>query len=323
MTVVLMNTSATQSGTPKNTSPFIFSIEGNIGTGKSSFLDIIGTHLNRVQIMKEPIDKWTKVGSPDHPTGGGVDGGGTRSTPTEGGSCNNNLLDMFYNDPVRWSYTFQTRCSFTKAMQYDHITEPVVFAERSWLSDRYVFTETLYEMNMMSKIEKEMHNDWFTWLNKKTPKIDAIIYLKASPNVSFDRLINRNRHEEASMNFGYLSIVDKKYNEWLIEGTENDVPVLVIDVDEEFRDIEHRHKEILDTVVRAFPFLTKHLNQTQTRVSPTGSADGVDDIQFRPQGWTTVRKKKPRATSAVRRLRKSYPSPPACGRPPVGGGSIN
>lgn len=287
----MSGSSSSNSGIQK---PFIFSVEGNIGTGKSSFLDMIKNNFSNTQILKEPMDKWTRIGtdviaSPTHNPGGSP--------------CGNNLLDMFYNDPVRWSYTFQTRCSFTKAMQYDHVIDPIVFSERSWLSDRYVFTETLYEMNMMTKIEKEMHNDWFTWLCKKTPPIDAIIYLKASPNVSFDRLINRNRHEEASMNFGYLSIVDKKYNEWLLESSENKIPVLVIDVEEEFINIEHRCKEIIDSVITAFPFLEKYCNTPVGGGRDTNLMLG-DDIQHRPSGWTTVRKKKPRY-NPVRKLKKT------------------
>ena len=186
---------------------FIFSIEGNIGSGKSSFLEVLKRYFVDIQIKKEPVDKWTKVGD----------------------DCESNLLDLFYNDPARWSYTFQTRSSFTKAIDYDNLNAPVVFTERSWMSDRYVFTETLHEMNMMTKLEKDMHNDWYNWLLKKTPKIDAIIYLKASPNICFGRLLNRNRNEEASMNFGYLNVVDKKYNDWLITNNAHNIPVLIID----------------------------------------------------------------------------------------------
>lgn len=239
---------------------FIFSVEGNIGTGKSSFLEIINRYFSGVQIMKEPIEKWTKVGN----------------------DCDNNLLDLFYNDPKRWAYSFQTRCSFTKAMEYDNLAAPVVFTERSWLSDRYVFTETLHEMNMMSKIELEMHNDWFNWLLKKTPRIDAIIYLRASPNICFDRLIHRNRSEEASMNFGYLNVVDKKYNEWLIENNGNDIPVIVIDADEDFEDIEHRHIEIIEKLMEKFPFLRRFRNKSEN--------DSDTDDDNLP--WQTVNKKK-------------------------------
>lgn len=243
---------------------FVFSVEGNIGTGKSSFLEVIKKYFCDIQVIKEPIEKWTKVGSD--------------------GECGNNLLDMFYNNPERWSYAFQTRCSFTKAMEYDNLTAPIVFTERSWLSDRYVFTETLYEMNMMKKIERDMHNDWFNWLLKKTQAPDAIIYLKASPNICFDRLIHRNRHEEASMNFSYLSIVDKKYNEWLIDNNGNNIPVVVIDADDDFEDIEHRHLEIVELLVEKFPFLNRF------RKIPNEEVYSDSDEEKAP--WVTVNKKK-------------------------------
>ena len=64
----------------------IISIDGNIGAGKSTILNIIKSQYKQVIIVPEPIDIWLKTVDNDN---------------------NNNILQMFYNDKLRWSYTFQ------------------------------------------------------------------------------------------------------------------------------------------------------------------------------------------------------------------------
>jgi deoxyadenosine/deoxycytidine kinase len=39
----------------------IISIEGNIGVGKTTFINIISNNIDDVFIVKEPVDEWTKL----------------------------------------------------------------------------------------------------------------------------------------------------------------------------------------------------------------------------------------------------------------------
>ena len=41
--------------------PFIIFVEGNIATGKSTFLSLIAKHLKNIQAIHEPVDKWTQL----------------------------------------------------------------------------------------------------------------------------------------------------------------------------------------------------------------------------------------------------------------------
>lgn len=66
------------------------SIEGNIGAGKSSLLPLVSDRegplpSGSVETHPEPLEKWQRVGDDGH----------------------SNLLAAFYDDPSRWSYTFQ------------------------------------------------------------------------------------------------------------------------------------------------------------------------------------------------------------------------
>ena len=73
----------------------LISIEGNIGTGKSILDKILKEKFNRntnVKFLQEPVDQWLKL----------TDSDGT------------NILDKFYKDQKRWSYSFQMNAFITR-----------------------------------------------------------------------------------------------------------------------------------------------------------------------------------------------------------------
>ncbi|NXW61769.1 DGUOK protein, partial [Eurystomus gularis] len=101
--------------------------------GKSTFLKLLGATFPEWHLVTEPVAQWRKV-----PAGGTAEG-----TASVGSA---NLLQMMYQEPARWSYTFQTfSCiSRLKAMleppppkQLPGTPHPVWVFERSVYSDRY------------------------------------------------------------------------------------------------------------------------------------------------------------------------------------------
>ena len=98
-------------------SPSIFiPIEGNIGSGKTTFTKILRAHLPYdFQLVPEPVDLWQKVGD-------------------------TNLLELMYKDPERWGYTFQSFAFFSRLKIWEESRAssrtPVVFFERSVFSDK-------------------------------------------------------------------------------------------------------------------------------------------------------------------------------------------
>lgn len=70
--------------------PIIISIEGNIGSGKSSLIDNLKTYYSnykesKIIFISEPIDIWKSI----------VD------------NNNNNLLNLYYQDQNKYSFPFQ------------------------------------------------------------------------------------------------------------------------------------------------------------------------------------------------------------------------
>ncbi|NXS70601.1 DGUOK protein, partial [Pandion haliaetus] len=98
--------------------------------GKSTFLKLLGATFPEWHLVTEPVAQWQKVPA-----------GGTAKAAV--GSAN--LLQMMYQEPARWSYTFQTfSClSRLKAMlepppeRFPGTPHPVRIFERSVYSDRY------------------------------------------------------------------------------------------------------------------------------------------------------------------------------------------
>lgn len=205
-------------------------IEGNIGAGKSTFLKIVNTFLD-VEPVFEPHEKWQKVGG------------------------DQNLLDTFYKDIKRWSYTFQSYAFVTRVMEQEQAAlraaSNVLVLERSVYSDRYCFAKNCFEMGLMSSLEWALYQEWFAWLVENyTPKPHGFIYLQTDPDICFNRLQKRNRSEESAVPLSYLEKLHEKHESWLIKKDAiaaylHDVPVLRLECNKDFEhDLEEQEKHI-------------------------------------------------------------------------------
>lgn len=87
----LQSRRSTSSATPASKERLVVSIEGNIGSGKSTLLEVVGDQLAGVELLAEPVDRWT--------------------------DCNGvNLLQAFYDDPKKYSYCFQSFAFVSRLM---------------------------------------------------------------------------------------------------------------------------------------------------------------------------------------------------------------
>ena len=81
----------------------------------------------------------------------------------------------------------------------------------------------------MHDIEFQIYEKWSNWLRDELcDKIDAIIYLRSTPEVSAERIKKRNREEE-NIPLEYLNKLHQYHDDWLMKKT--DTPVLVLDAD--------------------------------------------------------------------------------------------
>jgi len=200
----------------------MFFIEGNVGTGKSTFLQ----KLKEVglDVIFEPVDIWTSIRN---------DNGKT-------------LLEEFYNDQKRYAYTFQSIAFRTRVQNIENSKVNTVI-ERSIFTDRNVFAKTCYENGMMNEIEWNDYTSWFDWLAKTfniNPK--GYIYLRASPDISYDRIKKRSRSGEETIPFDYLNELHNKHENWLLD----EPNVLILDVNEGFENNSGKLNDMIEKVLK-------------------------------------------------------------------------
>lgn len=203
-----------------NSNSFFLSIEGNIGAGKSTFLKKITEDL-MCPLLLEPCSEWQDING-------------------------HNLLDEFYKDIKRWAYSFQLYAFLTRIesieKKIDSVGNDFFISERSIFADRYVFAEVCYNNHNMTELEWNMYKKWFDWtIYRKNKRVlpSGIIYLKVSPEISYERINIRGRSEEKSIPLEYLIALNEKYD-LLFLSKENihecikNIPILIINCDENF-----------------------------------------------------------------------------------------
>jgi len=193
-----------------NNKPFVVSIEGNIGAGKSTMLKFFEKYSD-VELIPEPVAQWCDVKG-------------------------HNLLGKLYEDPKRWSFQFQSYVQLTRLQLLNKPTNcSVKIIERSIQNNRYCFLENAKKEGSLCGAELEVLFSWYDWLNDKIGMpLDLIVYLRTSPEVAYERLRARGRKEEAGVPMHFIEGLHQSYEDWLIHQTKGPppAPVLVLDADQ-------------------------------------------------------------------------------------------
>ena len=208
----------------------IISIEGNIGTGKSTLLSILRNKYKdyeKIKFVDEPLESWLNLKDTD----------------------GENILEKFYKNQSRWSYSFQMNAFITrsKSILNANPTKNIVIIERSVITDRRVFAELLRSSGKISELEWKLYEEWYNWLlNDYNVKPDIYVYLRCSPDVSFSRMKSRARKEEDIVPKDYITLVADKHDDWLLN--EHESAVVTLDVNNDFE----KNKQFRDNIVEIF-----------------------------------------------------------------------
>jgi len=217
-----------------------FVIEGNIGSGKSTLCRLLEESSDNIEVLPEPVDLWRDV----------IDD-----------NSNKNLLQYYYENQERWSFTFQLYGLMTRMEDImKENKKELRFVEMSIYTYKHVFARSLYESGKMTSLEWNMYEQWFQWLSNdhfsSLHKAQGYIYLRANPKTSYDRMLKRERMEEKCVPLEYLENINRYHDDWL--KTMNEEEVLIIDVDEDFENTPENLENIKERIMK---FVEKRQNK--------------------------------------------------------------
>lgn len=188
-------------------------IAGNIGAGKTSLAERIGSRLG-----------WR------------VDYESVSDNP---------YLPDFYADMRAWSFHLQIYFLGHRATQYlEAANDPrSAILDRSLQEDAYIFSRALHHMGNLAERDFISYQKLFALVTKALPTPNLLIYLKCPIEVLFERIHRRARNMETGISSEYLMLLDSFYNEWL--DSFDLCPVLTIQTD----DLDYVHQPMALEVV--------------------------------------------------------------------------
>ena len=188
----------------------IYSVEGNIGSGKSTLVSVLKKYYasEPIVFLDEPVDEWSKI----------------KDTSGE------TILSKFYADQSKYAFSFQmmayiSRIAKLRETLRNH-SNSIIITERSVLTDKNVFAKMLYDDNKIEEVNYKIYLQWFDEFTRDIPEI-GIIYVKASPEICYERVISRAREGE-EIPLSYLKNCHSYHTKWL----EDQSTILTLDANE-------------------------------------------------------------------------------------------
>lgn len=190
-------------------------VAGNIGSGKTSLTERIGSRLGWCTAYESVVD--------------------------------NPYLPDFYANMQTWSFHLQVYFLSHRANQHLELWEDPRSAiiDRSIYEDAEIFARALNQMGNISERDYETYRSLFDLVVRTLPPPSLLIYLKAPVAVLLERIQQRGREIESNISADYLQRLDSYYEDWM--QTFDLCPVLTIRTD----DLDFVHKpQHLDNVVK-------------------------------------------------------------------------
>jgi deoxyadenosine/deoxycytidine kinase len=191
----------------------IISIDGNIGSGKSSFLSYL-KEISKGQnfvFVDEPVEQWLQI---------------------RDGETGQSIFEKFYQDQSKYSFSFQMMAFISRfSMLRKAIKEnpdAIIITERCLYTDKYVFAKMLYDNKMLEDVNYQIYCKWFEEFSQEIP-MSKIIYIKTDPNICLERINKRNRTGEDKIELDYLNLCSKYHEDMMCELRKNNIEVIVLD----------------------------------------------------------------------------------------------
>jgi len=178
----------------------IVSIEGNIGSGKSTLFDSLQNNYKdnkKIIFLKEPVDEWEKI-------------------KDENGKS---ILKNFYDNQEKYAFSFQviafiSRLKILREIFKNIDNDTIIITERSLYTDKMVFSKMLYDFGKIEYINYQIYLSWFEEFANDYP-INKVIYIKTNPEICHYRITKRSREGEDNIPLEYLDDCNLYHNNML------------------------------------------------------------------------------------------------------------
>lgn len=206
--------------TPKKKAIHV-SVNGLIGAGKSTMIDFLVKDLRargyKVALVAEPVNKWQKIG----------------------------ILEEFYTDPRRWSYTFQT-FAFVHRIQENIKTfkenpdADIFIMERDPSTDK-IFMQNLYQNKNVTDMEWNAYHEWCNLFEQLMPYLPEYIwYIRPSVEQCMERVKIRARGAETGITEKYQQDLLREHdllfqNGFVKLGPTKQAKVITLETNEDFK----------------------------------------------------------------------------------------
>ena len=179
---------------------YIFSIEGNIGSGKSTLVKELKKSVpnildKKVVYVQEPVNEWSKIKDKKGET----------------------ILEKFYANQHKYAFSFQMMAYISRLALLRNIVrenpDAIIITERSVFTDREVFAKMLYDEGKIEDVDYQIYLKWFDEFIEEIP-VTGLIYVTTTPEKSKERVDLRARAGE-SIPLSYLQRCHNYHESWI------------------------------------------------------------------------------------------------------------
>ena len=174
-------------------------LAGNIGSGKTSLTQLLSQRFGW-QASYESVD-------------------------------NNPYLADFYADMRTWAFHLQMYFLGNRAQEVETLlsTNHSAIMDRSIYEDAHIFVRALHDLNNLSDRDYQAYFKLYELVLRQLPKPSLLIRLVAPVETLVERIQQRARSIEDTIDPDYLRLLDSYYQQWATEYAES--PVLTINSD--------------------------------------------------------------------------------------------
>ena len=218
----------------------IISIDGNIGSGKSTLMGELKKYYcdnKNVVFLKEPVDEWGNITDENGIT----------------------ILEKFYENPSKYGFSFQIMAYISRldVMRKEIKKNPnaIFISERSLFTDKLVFAKMLFDSGNIELVNYKIYLKWFDTFAEEFP-VSKVIYVNTEPEICHQRIEKRSRTGESNIPLEYLQNCHKYHINMLDVKNENCICKEQLILNGNI-DIYENKEQIIDWIKQIDEFISK------------------------------------------------------------------